>query len=233
MPNNALTQLAEKLRNAKIVTPEEINRLVLERQETMLKEFFAMAAANGYLPQEILQRQGKDGQYFVATVAGEWHESPLWGESVYRKIFFADGNFCWSKPSKTSGPDFLAEAVRLNESIVENILTFCQTHYAESGPQRIKTYPGTFPVKVESRWAAGGYEDERPRESLIVVVEESPEAALSRALSRFGFGRENVFDGVWIYFDGQWHGVTYEESSRPILMEDVWAVFHNRRFRIR
>lgn len=193
----SVLKLKRSLREARQISFEEIQNIVMVRQWGILKDFFRKAGKLGnVLPQEIVAYAGRPEEYRVATLAGE-----LGGRTLY----FLDDSFWFADELSVSEPAVLRGTVPLADEILQAVVCFCEQEFSEEkATPSLKTYPGLFPVRVCARWAAGGHQDNETTEWIIVVKADEPEQAAKKAATRLHHGRLNVLESLHVFVGGEW-----------------------------
>lgn len=190
-------KLKRSLREARQISFEEIQNVVMVRQWGILKDFFRKAGKLGnVLPQEIVKYAVRPEEYRVATLAGE-----LGGRTLY----FLDDSFWFADELSVSEPAVLRGAAPLTDEILQAVVRFCERECSEENAMTsLKTYTGLFPVRVCARWAAGGYHDEKTTELIKVVKAVGPEQAAREIAKSFLSSRLNVLEGMHVFVGGDW-----------------------------
>lgn len=199
-----ITQLKRSLDKVDTLSSKEIAKLFLEKRRLVLEKFLDKAGRESRLPTEIVvitSTQCLATEVFCLRISQGFHKRVFYHE----QRFWVAEEFDVIKPC----PSTCKYEAKFTEQLLEDIIAFCEQHYSNSQNQApVITYPGLYPVKIVTQFAAGGYE-ESPKTRIAVVKADSIDGAVKEAV---GAGGRYLLE-LEIFSEGKWHEVTPDGES--------------------
>ncbi|MEK7500791.1 MAG: hypothetical protein AAB642_01545 [Patescibacteria group bacterium] len=214
-----IAKLRKSLEEAGTLSLEEIAVISLGKQRQVLEEFLEQAGLESRLPREIIVIESFER---LATEVSVFQTSHV----RHGRVFYHGNQFWVAEDSDTLGliPSLCERKVEFTEKLLKDVLAFCDYAYNPEGQAPVKTYPGLYPAKIVTQFAAGGYE-ESPKTKIRVFKADTLDVAVKEAI---GAGGTHLLE-LEIFSEGKWHLVMpdgerwfpYVTGLRPELVYKV------------